>query len=602
MTFGVSADGFGIKRLADVISETEAAWKAKFGDGIDLDPRTPEGQIKGILDEQISQLWELAQAVYLSQFPASSEGNVLDQVVSITGTVRKAARKSTVDSGRGRGTFGTIIPAGTIISVAGNSASRFLTDADTTISVAAINEVQRISFSNVPDAGSFKITFSGQTTAVIGFGATAATVLAALEALSNIGAGNVAVTGSYPVRDIQTLAYSATPTAGSFAIRIGAETTSAIPFSASTAAIKAAIEALPAIGVGGVDTVTGSFAAGHTITFAIGEGDVPQIVIVSNVLLAGATPVVVTPATTQAGVGGFTITFQGTLGGLDQPQVTITDNILTRVLVAVTATPSTVTEGDRAKTPLMTLTAETAGPVAAPSGSLTVIVTAVAGLVSFVNELDADLGSDIETDNALRLRRLIELQSPGAATVEAIRADVLAVNDVTAVVVFQNNSAVTDLDGRPAHSVEIVVQGGDDQDIAEAIFDTVAAGIGMVGSVMVEVTDSQGFIHEINFNRPDEIDIYVTVDLTIDMNTFPADGATQVRDAIVEFGDALGIGTDVIVYGSNSLICAFHEIPGITDVTLKISRDSGPPTTDANITIDPDEVADFDTSRTVVNV
>lgn len=43
---------------------------------------------------------------------------------------------------------------------------------------------------------SFTLTFSGQTTDAIAAGATAAQVQAALEALSNIGVGNVAVTGS----------------------------------------------------------------------------------------------------------------------------------------------------------------------------------------------------------------------------------------------------------------------------------------------------------------------------------------------------------------------------------------------------------------------
>lgn len=43
---------------------------------------------------------------------------------------------------------------------------------------------------------SFTLTFGGQTTGAIAAAATAATVQAALEALSTIGAGNVAVTGS----------------------------------------------------------------------------------------------------------------------------------------------------------------------------------------------------------------------------------------------------------------------------------------------------------------------------------------------------------------------------------------------------------------------
>lgn len=61
---------------------------------------------------------------------------------------------------------------------------------------AAVNEVQRISVaSGAPSAGTFTLTFSGQTTAAIPFNATAAQVQAALEALSNINVGDVAVTG-----------------------------------------------------------------------------------------------------------------------------------------------------------------------------------------------------------------------------------------------------------------------------------------------------------------------------------------------------------------------------------------------------------------------
>lgn len=59
------------------------------------------------------------------------------------------------------------------------------------------NEVQDIDFSAVPDAGAWTITFDGQTTTSLAFGANAAAVQAALEALSNIGTGNIAVSGNY---------------------------------------------------------------------------------------------------------------------------------------------------------------------------------------------------------------------------------------------------------------------------------------------------------------------------------------------------------------------------------------------------------------------
>jgi hypothetical protein len=62
-----------------------------------------------------------------------------------------------------------------------------------TVDVPA-NEIQRVRVDNAT-GGTFTLTFSGQTTAPIAYNATAAQVQAELEALSNIGHGNVSVTG-----------------------------------------------------------------------------------------------------------------------------------------------------------------------------------------------------------------------------------------------------------------------------------------------------------------------------------------------------------------------------------------------------------------------
>lgn len=58
------------------------------------------------------------------------------------------------------------------------------------------NEVQTVTITGSPTGGTFTLTFDGQTTAAIAHNATAATVRAALEALSNIPTGDVTVTGS----------------------------------------------------------------------------------------------------------------------------------------------------------------------------------------------------------------------------------------------------------------------------------------------------------------------------------------------------------------------------------------------------------------------
>ncbi|MGW2384414.1 hypothetical protein [Streptomyces sp. NPDC001658] len=61
---------------------------------------------------------------------------------------------------------------------------------------AVTNEVQTLTVTGAPTGGTFTITWNGQTTAAIAYNATAAQVQTALEALSNIAPGDVAVTGN----------------------------------------------------------------------------------------------------------------------------------------------------------------------------------------------------------------------------------------------------------------------------------------------------------------------------------------------------------------------------------------------------------------------
>ncbi|KIF66297.1 hypothetical protein HY68_36975 [Streptomyces sp. AcH 505] len=61
---------------------------------------------------------------------------------------------------------------------------------------AITNEVQTATVTGGPTGGTFTLTYSGQTTTAIAYNATAATVQAALVALSNLAPGDVVVTGA----------------------------------------------------------------------------------------------------------------------------------------------------------------------------------------------------------------------------------------------------------------------------------------------------------------------------------------------------------------------------------------------------------------------
>lgn len=55
----------------------------------------------------------------------------------------------------------------------------------------------------VPTAGTFTLTFDGNTTLALAYNATAAQIQAQLELLTSVGPGNVEVTGSYPAWEVE---------------------------------------------------------------------------------------------------------------------------------------------------------------------------------------------------------------------------------------------------------------------------------------------------------------------------------------------------------------------------------------------------------------
>jgi uncharacterized phage protein gp47/JayE len=237
------------------------------------------------------------------------------------------------------------------------------------------------------------------------------------------------------------------------------------------------------------------------------------------------------------------------------------------------------------------------GQIVAVSGDITEIETPVGGWQSVINLLDADEGRDQESDEDLRVRREVELAGGGTATVGAIRARLLELAGVTDVTVFDNPSDSINVDGMPPHSVEALVQGGDDQEILDTLLASVAAGIQTTGTESGTSTDSQGFDHAVEFSRPDEIDIWIDVTLIKDPDVYPLDGDTQIKAAIVAMGDAVEAGKNAV---ASQIIAAVFTVPGVLDVT-DIDLGTAPaPSGSVTIPIAFRELAVYDTSRITV--
>lgn len=246
---------------------------------------------------------------------------------------------------------------------------------------------------------------------------------------------------------------------------------------------------------------------------------------------------------------------------------------------------------------------DTYGDIDPGIGNITTIINAISGWQSVNNELPAVVGRHDETDTELRQRWSKSVYKKASAMVEAIQANVYEnVAGVTACAVYENTSDVEDADGRPPHSVEVVAEGGLEDEIAKEIFTYKAAGIDTFGTVTKNVLDAVGVSHIINFNRPLKVPIWLKAVVTKNNESAWAENTlNEVKDLLLTAGNAYKVGEDVIL--QRFLGNIYTNTTGIGFIQLTATEGETPGTyTDRNITITPRQVATFDISRIEVSI
>lgn len=238
--------------------------------------------------------------------------------------------------------------------------------------------------------------------------------------------------------------------------------------------------------------------------------------------------------------------------------------------------------------------------------TITVMPDPPAGAEEVTNPAETSGGTERETDEELRERAKSELAEGTSATAAALITGAKALDGVKSVSIFINDSNQdnTGSGGLPDHSFELVVEGGNDNEIGQMIADTKAAGdtsyAGAYGNpVSVTASLPNGQDYEIEFSRPIEVQIFVDVDMMV---TDEYAGDEAVRDSIVEYlgglfttgnesdGD-LSVGDDVI-YGE--IEYAIRDVAGVYDINSLTIGTSASPSGTANIAIQDNEVATAD--------
>lgn len=249
----------------------------------------------------------------------------------------------------------------------------------------------------------------------------------------------------------------------------------------------------------------------------------------------------------------------------------------------------------------VTATAKEAGAITAQAGTITQISTPVYGWATVANAAAATPGAPVETDAALRVRQSNSVALPSQTVIEGIVGAVQSVTGVTRVKAYENDTSTTDSDGLPAHSIALMVEGGNSAEIAEAIARKKTPGVYLWGSTAVTIPDDYGLSQTVRYSAPALVPISISIGLTA-LPGYTSSIGDEIKAALVDYIENLDIGQDVIItrlyvpaqlsgavdatkYEITSLTAAIKPgSPGISDLTIDFDEIATLATADITIT------------------
>lgn len=205
----------------------------------------------------------------------------------------------------------------------------------------------------------------------------------------------------------------------------------------------------------------------------------------------------------------------------------------------------------------VTATSNVGGAIQAQPTTITGINTPTQGWQTVNNPAAATVGTDSETDAALRNRQAISTSIPAQTVFDATIGAVGNVPGVSALSPYENDTDSTDGNGLPPHSISLVVEGGTDDAIAETILAYKTPGTNTYGTTSVPLVDAKGVPITINFFRP-TLEL-IAVQVTLDpLSNWISTNETIIAQALASFISSTKIGGDIIL----TQLYAVAYVPG----------------------------------------
>lgn len=253
---------------------------------------------------------------------------------------------------------------------------------------------------------------------------------------------------------------------------------------------------------------------------------------------------------------GYTITAENNT-------LTIEDKTISRSNVLILSDNLTTSS----VTVIATFLTEEYGKITLPYGIVTKMVNNVTGFTAVTNLLEPTYGRKQESDIELRQSYIAKSALRSNTMIESIVGELLNnIENVESASGYENDTDYVDSRGLPPHSIEIIVEGGDNSEIAQAILRRKAGGIQTYGSIEVGVPGVYGDTIPVRFNRPDYLYTWLKVVLHGDKSQLPTNYASLTIQALISDGAEFVAGTNLLTQLLNDGI--YDAVAGLTYVEI----------------------------------
>ena len=251
----------------------------------------------------------------------------------------------------------------------------------------------------------------------------------------------------------------------------------------------------------------------------------------------------------------------------------------------------------------VTATAEDVGAIEAPPNTITQIGTPTRGWQSVNNPTQAVVGVAVETDSQLRDRQAKSTELPSVSLWEGIIASLLNLDGVTRVSGVKNDEDAPSPEGVPGHTIAMIVDGGEVDEIGKTIFLKKGEGVRTYGTTETTYIDTYGFPNVIKFSRPTIVNVYVTLTIT-PSSTYLSTAADEIKARIADYINSLAIGEDVNI--ARVLASAVKDCETGMDDRFEVSAivmgESSGGQTASSVPIEWNEAASCDLENVTVNL